>query len=113
MDVRRWSSAIEKDEREDVDMAAWVGLVSKAAGAIVSGVAGVAVVEGVRKASGGGGVHRAAVAVTALGLRGVRAAEAGAERARLGAADVVAEARGRIGEQSPVPGAGGAHDHEH
>ena len=94
-------------------MVAWVGLVSKAAGAIASGVAGVAVVEGVKKASGGGGVHQAAVAVITLGLRGVRAAEAGAERARLGAADIVAEARDRIGEQSPVPGTDATQDHEH
>lgn len=94
-------------------MAAWVHLVSKAAGAIATGVAGVAVVEGVKKVSGGNGAYQAAVAVTALGLRGVRAAEVGAERARLGAADIVAEARDRIGEQSPVPGADTTHDHEH
>ncbi len=37
------------------------------------------------------------------GLRGTRRAEAAAESARLTVADVVAEARGRIGEEAPLP----------
>jgi hypothetical protein len=94
-------------------MAVWGVLLGRAAGAVASGVAGVAVVEGVRKLGSGRSVHDAAVAVTALGLRGVRAAEAGAERVRLGTADVVAEARERNGEQAPAPDAAASHDHEH
>lgn len=95
-------------------MAAWAALVTKAAGAVASGVAGVAVIEGVKRLGNGRGVHDAAVAVTAAGLRGVRAAEAGAERVRLSTADVVSEARERIGEQAPAPGTADAtHDHEH
>ncbi len=94
-------------------MAVWGVLLGRAAGAVATGVAGVAVVEGVRKLGSGRTVHDAAVAVTAFGLRGVRAAEAGAERVRLGTADVVAEARERNGEQAPAPDAASAHDHEH
>jgi hypothetical protein len=94
-------------------MVAWGALVTKAAGAVASGVAGVAVVEGAKKIFGGRAVHEAAVAVTTLGLRGARAAEVGAEKVRLGTADVVAEARERLGEQAPPPGTVEQHDHEH
>jgi hypothetical protein len=89
------------------------GVLGKAAASVASGVVGVAVVEGARKLVGPRGVHRAAVTVTAAGLRGVRVAETGAERARLALGDVVAEARERIGEQAPEPSANPAHDHEH
>jgi hypothetical protein len=60
-------------------------------------------------------VHEAAVTTAAWGLRGVRKAEEGAESARLTVADVVAEARERIGEQAPPPGitADAEHDHTH
>lgn len=59
-------------------------------------------------------LHDSAVTVTSWGLRGARAVETGAERARLATADVVAEARERIGEQAPPPATGAvAHDHEH
>jgi hypothetical protein len=93
---------------------AWSAWVGRAAGAVVSGVAGVAVVEGAKKLSGGRTLHETAVAVTTLGLRGARVAEAGAERVRLGTADVVAEARERMGEQAAPPGTvTPAHDHEH
>lgn len=92
----------------------FAGVLAKAASAVATGVVGVAVVEGTRKVVGANGVHRAAVAVTTVGLRGARAAETGAERARLAVGDVVAEARERIGEQAPVPGgAADTHDHEH
>lgn len=95
-------------------MTAWAGLAARAAGTIATGVVGVAVVEGVRKVVTGPRVHEAAVAVTTAGLRGARVAEAGAERVRLSAGDIVAEARGRLGEEAPAPGAGThGHDHEH
>jgi hypothetical protein len=91
----------------------FAGALAKVAASVASGVAGVAVVEGARKLVGPQVVHRAAVTVTAAGLRGARAAETGAERARLALGDVVAEARERIGEQAPVPGSTVEHDHEH
>ncbi|MFC5139211.1 DUF1490 family protein [Actinomycetospora rhizophila] len=95
-------------------MTAWAGLAARAAGTIATGVVGVAVVEGVRKIATGARLHDAAVTVTTAGLRGARAAEAGAERVRLSAGDIVAEARGRLGEEAPAPGAGAnGHDHEH
>lgn len=86
----------------------------KAATTVATGVVGVAVVEGARKLIGPQSVHRAAVGVTTVGLRGARVAETGAERARLALGDVVAEARERLGEQAPTPGGtADAHDHDH
>jgi len=54
----------------------------------------------------------AAVTVTSWGLRGRRVAETAAEGVRLTAADVLAEARERVGEQAPPPGHDAA-GHEH
>jgi hypothetical protein len=91
------------------------GLAGRAAGFVVSGLAGAAAYDGVKKLVRGRAAHDAAVAVTSWGLRGVRAAETGAEKARLATADIVSEARKRTGEQAPAPGAtaGNAHEHEH
>ncbi|WP_211177939.1 DUF1490 family protein [Pseudonocardia acidicola] len=89
------------------------GIIGKAAGAVATGLAGAVVYDGVKKIARSGAVHQAAVAVTALGLRGARAAETGAEKARLATADIVSEARERIGEQAPPPGTQAAHEHEH
>jgi len=90
---------------------AWV---AKAAGTVVTGVVGVAAYEVVRKVSTKLPVRETTVNATALGLRGVRKAEEGAERARLSIADVIAEARERIGEEASPPAAvDHAHDHGH
>lgn len=88
------------------------GLLGKAAGTVVTGLVGVSAYEALRKALGSDPVHRAAVTTTELGLRGTRRAEQAAESARLKFADVVAEARERIGEEAPPPAIGN-HDHEH
>jgi hypothetical protein len=88
------------------------GLVGKAAGLVASGLVGAAAYDGVKRFVRSDALRGAAVTVTALGLRGARAAEAGAERARLATADIVSEARERIGEQTPPPGAP-APDPEH
>jgi hypothetical protein len=88
-------------------------LIVRAAGLVVTGLAGAAAYDGVKKVVTSDAMRGAAVGVTAMGLRGARAAETGAERARLATADIVAEARERIGEQSPAPGATAKHDHEH
>ena len=54
------------------------------------------------------------MSATALALRGARKAEEGAESARLKVADVVAEARERIGEEAPPPAVSDSgHDHDH
>jgi tRNA G26 N,N-dimethylase Trm1 len=90
----------------------WHGLVAKAASTVVTGAVGVAAYEALRKAATKLPAREASVTVTAWGLRGVRKAEEGAERARLVVGDVVAEARERIGEEAPPPAAAG-HDHEH
>ena len=88
------------------------GFVCKAAGFVASGLVGAAAYDGMRRVVRSDVLHAAAVTVTSWGLRGARAAETGAERARLAAADVVSEARERIGEQTPPPGTG-VPDHEH
>ncbi|AQT82597.1 hypothetical protein B1R94_06000 [Mycolicibacterium litorale] len=90
----------------------WHTVAAKAATTVVTGVIGAAAFDVLRKASTKLPVRKAAVNATALGLRGVRAAEANAERARLAIGDVVAEAREQIGEEAPAPVAGAAgHDH--
>ena len=89
------------------------GLIVKAAQVVVTGLAGAAAYDGVKRAVRSGTVRSATVAVTAWGLRGVRAAETGAENARLVTADIVSEARARIGEETPAPGAVDGHGHEH
>jgi tRNA G26 N,N-dimethylase Trm1 len=92
----------------------WHGVLGKAATTVVTGVVGVAVYEALRKAVAKAPVHEAAVTATAWGLRGIRRAEETAEQARLAVADVVAEARERVGEEVPPPAVADAgHDHEH
>lgn len=88
------------------------GLLGKAAGAVVTGLVGVSAYEVLRKAVGHAPLHGAAVTATEWGLRGTRRAEEAAESARLKVADVVAEARERVGEEAQPP-AIGEHDHEH
>lgn len=89
-------------------------LIGRAAGVLATGVAGAAAYDGAKRVARSGAARGAAVAVTVWGLRGARAAETGAERARLATADIVSEARGRMGEQAPPPGVGGSgHDHQH
>lgn len=90
------------------------GLLVKAASTVVTGVVGVAAYEGLRKAVAKAPIREAAVTTTAWGLRGVRKAEVGAESARLKVADVVAEARERVGEEAPPPAvADTSHTHDH
>ena len=90
------------------------GLLGKALTMVATGAVGAAAYDAARKAWTKAPVHEAAVTATAWGLRGVRKAEEGAEQARLKCADVVAEARDRIGEEASPPAAGELeHDHEH
>jgi hypothetical protein len=94
-----------------VDASAVIG---KAAGVVVTGLTGVVAFEGVKKLATARAARSAAVAVTAWGMQGVRAAETGAERLRLAAADIASEARERIGEQTPPPDTPReGHDHNH
>jgi hypothetical protein len=88
------------------------GFLGKAAGTVVTGVVGVSAYELLRKALNKAPLHEAAVSATELGLRGTRRAEEAAESARLKLADVMAEARERIGEEAQPP-AIGEHDHDH
>ena len=89
------------------------GLIVKAAQVVVTGLAGAAAYDAVKRVIRSGTVRSTTVTVTAWGLRGVRAAETGAENARLVTADIVSEARARIGEETPAPGAVDGHGHEH
>lgn len=87
------------------------GLIVHAARAVATGLAGAIAYDGVKRVARSGALRGTAVTVTAWGMRGVRAAETGAERARLTIGDVIGEARARIGEQAPAPGT--THGHEH
>ena len=93
-------------------MAAY-GLLAKAATTVVTGLAGVTAYELLRKAVAKAPLHETAVSAAELGLRGTRRAEEAAESARLKLADVMAEARERVGEESPTPTIADIHDHEH
>ncbi|MDG3010210.1 DUF1490 family protein [Rhodococcus sp. D2-41] len=89
-------------------------LLSKAAATLATGMVGAAAYDAVRKLAATAPAHAAAVTVTEWGLRGMRKAEVGAESARLKAADIVAEARDRLGEQVQPPATSAdGHDHEH
>ena len=89
------------------------GLVAKAATTVVTGLVGVSAYEVLKKALDRAPLHKAAVTATEWGLRGTRRAEEAAESARLKVADVMAEARERIGEEATPPAAAVAHDHDH
>ena len=90
------------------------GFLGKAAGTVVTGVVGVSAYELLRKALNKAPLHEAAVSATEWGLRGTRRAEEAAESARLKVADVVAEARERIGEEAQPPAISEPeHDHDH
>lgn len=90
------------------------GLLGKVAATLVTGTVGAAAYDVLRRVAAKAPVHEMAVTTTEWGLRGMRRAEEGAESARLKLADVVAEARERIGEEVPPPAVGAAgpeHDH--
>lgn len=89
------------------------GIAVKAASTVLTGLVGVSAYEVLKKALGSAPLHQAAVTATEWSLRGTRKAEEAAESARLKVADVVAEARERIGEEAPPPAAAVAHDHDH
>src|SRR5690242_19117413 len=89
-------------------------LLVKAVPTVVTGTVGAVAYDVLRRAVAKFPSRAATVTATAWGLRGVREAERrvqeSSEQARLTVADVVAEAKERLGEQvSPV--AVGDHDH--
>ncbi|BBX95147.1 DUF1490 family protein [Mycobacterium lacus] len=88
-------------------------LLAKAATTVITGLVGVTAYEVVKKAAKKAPLHQTAVSAAELGLRGTRKAEEAAESARLKIADVVAEARERIGEEAPTPAVSSVHDHDH
>ncbi|MFF0146154.1 uncharacterized protein DUF1490 [Amycolatopsis sulphurea] len=88
-------------------------IAGRAVGLVVTGLAGAAAYDGVKRFARSKVFRSAAVSVTTWGLRSARAAETGAEKVRLATADLVSEARDRIGEQAPPPGAAAGHGHEH
>lgn len=89
------------------------GLVVKAATTVFTGLVGVSAYEVLKKALDKASLHQAAVTATEWGLRGTRRAEEVAESARLKVADVVAEARERVGEEASPPAAAVEHAHDH
>jgi Protein of unknown function (DUF1490) len=87
-------------------------LLSRAATTVATGLVGVAAYEATRKAVAKAPIHEVSVTAATWALRGARKAEESAETARLKIADVMAEARERIGEEVPPPAIADAeHDH--
>jgi hypothetical protein len=80
---------------------------------VVTGAVGVAAYNGAKELLKRAPLREAAVTATAWSLRGVRKAEEQAETARLAAADVIAEAKEKVGEQVTPPVATPVHDHDH
>ncbi|AZI58972.1 DUF1490 family protein [Nakamurella antarctica] len=92
----------------------FIGILARqAAHAAITGVVGVAIVNAVKGSGGRNVVKKAAVGVAELGLRSARVAEAGAENVRLAAADVMAEAKQRVGGEVKAPGVHTGNDHQH
>lgn len=89
------------------------GVLAKVAATVVTGAVGAAAYDLLRRAAAKAPVHEVAVTTAEWGLRGVRKTEEGAESARLKIADVVSEARERLGEEAPPPGIATDHDHDH
>ena len=79
------------------------GVLAKAATTVVTGAVGVAAYETLRTVVAKAPVRAASVTAARWALRGTRKAEESAEAARLTFADVMAEARARIGEEVPPP----------
>lgn len=98
-------------------MLALHGFMAKAVPTVVTGAVGVAAYEALRKGVAKIPLRSATVTVTAWGIRVGREAErkAGesAERARLTAADVIAEARERIGDDVTRVAADSGHTDDH
>lgn len=88
-------------------------VLAKAASTVVTGAVGVAAYNGARELVKRAPLRDAAVTATAWSLRGARKAEEQAESARLAAADVIAEAKEKIGEQVTPPVHAPVHDHDH
>ncbi len=89
------------------------GLFAKAATTVVTGLAGVTAYEVLRKAVAKAPIHESAVTAAEWSLRGTRRAEEAAESARLRLADVMAEARERLGEEAPTPAISDVDQHQH
>lgn len=91
-------------------MLALHGFAAKAVPTVVTGAVGVAAYEALRRGVAKVPLRAATVTVTAWGMRVAREAErkagASAERARLTAADVIAEAKERAGDDAAPVAAG-------
>lgn len=89
-------------------------LAFKAATILATSAAGAAAYDGVKTALRKAPWRAGAVKATELAIRGTRRVELGAENVRLAAADIVAEARERVGEEAPPPaGPSTGHGHSH
>jgi len=90
------------------------GLLARAVTTVATGAVGVAAYDLLKKAVAKVQLREVSVTAAELALRGTRKAEEAAETARLNVADVMAEARERIGEEVPPPAVSGGDDaHEH
>lgn len=90
-------------------------VLARAGSTVLTGLVGAVAYDGAKKVVHSGAAREGAVTALTWGLRGRRQLETGAEQVRLVTGDLVAEARARVGEQVPPPGAdvGHGHDHDH
>lgn len=88
-------------------------LAGRTARVLGTGLAGAVAYDVVKRIGWSGAARGATVTGAVWGLRGLRAAEAGAEKTRLAAGDIVAEARARLGEEAPAPGTADGRGHDH
>jgi hypothetical protein len=90
------------------------GVLAKVATTVATGAVGVAAYDALRTVVKRIPIREASVTAAEWALRGTRKAEETAETARLNIADIMAEARERVGEEVPPPAvADSEHSHEH
>ncbi|WP_018178052.1 DUF1490 family protein [Jongsikchunia kroppenstedtii] len=89
------------------------GLVHRTVAVVATGLTGAVAYDGVKALSRKLDWRSAAVRATELTIVGTRHLETRAEELRLAAGDIVAEARERVGEETPPPAAAGSADHDH
>ncbi|MCX2965211.1 DUF1490 family protein [Gordonia aquimaris] len=89
------------------------GLLAKAGATVATGLVGAAAYDAARAVVRRAPLREGAVIATTWGIRGTRKAEEVAESVRLNTSDIVAEAKGRLGEESTPPGTAVPHDHDH
>ena len=89
------------------------GAIARVAGTVATAAVGAAAYDGIKRLVRVAPWRTVAVRTSELAIRGTRHVEATAENARLTMADIVAEARERVGEEAQPPAGPADHGHGH